>query len=585
MNGEWHLKQLWEKIKKRFYNHEADLESRLGTMFISIGVIAALCGLFVCMGAQVSRGGIITVGAIFVLTPLIMTVAYKLGRQDIGRVIMIVGVAIGIPIVWLTSGGVNSGCNVWFVFEFFFIALALKGIPLIVALVCATGLDSLCYWLSAAHPEYVFIIQDPERVYVSTCGSVIIVSIALILTVQFQKHIYNNEREVLLKTQSNLEHANHYQKAFLSNMSHEIRTPLNAIMGMNEMILRENNIDEVKKYAREIREASQSLLAIVNDMLDFTRLESGNMEIHTEDYAPTDLLNTCYVAYKGRVKERNLDLFIKNNPKIPAKLHGDPSRIQQVISHLLGNSLQFTEKGYITLTFDMERQPQEEILLVIRVDDSGKGIPEAEKEEIYDIFRRETDAAGKAMQGTGLGIAITKNLVELMGGTLEFESKVGEGTTFIAKVPQRIVDATPMGLFHKEDPNASHVYEEGFHAPDARVLVVDDIDLNLKVIKGLLKKTQVQVDTALSGREAVDKCRVNHYQVIFMDHMMPEMDGIEAFHIIRNEIELNRDTPVVMLTANAIVGARNDYLAEGFSDYISKPVKADLLEKVLRKYI
>ncbi len=579
------MKQFFAKFLNRFYDHNIELEKRMGTMFITIGTIAALCGLFVCLAAQASLWGIFLVGAIFLMIPPIMVISIRSGHRDAGRIVIIGAVIAAIPVVWFTCGGLHSGCSIWFVFEFFFIAIALRGTPLRVALGIASTLDLLCYVVSIFFPQYVFAYTGELNVFVATGGSMAIVSATVVLTVAFQKNIYNHERSELLRTRSSLQQANNYQKAFLANMSHEVRTPINAIIGMNEMILRENNIDEARKYATDIQRASEELLALVNDMLDFSRIESGNMEIVDGEYSVEELVSHCFNIANGRARDKGLDFYIRNNPKIPCTLLGDEPRIRQIISNLLSNSIVYTQRGYVSMTLDMERPENGVPILRVAIKDTGIGISPEKLDKIFDVGQAMDSFQNPNKKGSGLGLVISRNLVELMGGTIEIFSKEQEGTEIVINLPQQIVDDTPMGLFHVDTTDMPHTYEEHFHAPQASILVVDDIDLNLKVITGLLKRTQIKVDTALSGMAALEKCRVNKYDVIFMDHMMPEMDGIETFHRIRDEIPLNGDTPVVMLTANAIVGVKKDYLQEGFSDYISKPVKPDLLERVLRKYV
>lgn len=383
--------------------------------------------------------------------------------------------------------------------------------------------------------------------------------------------------------------ANQAKSAFLSNMSHEIRTPINAVMGMNEMILRNAKVPEILEYSQNIQFASKTLLSLVNDILDLSKIESGKMELTEGEYKVEQLLYDCYVMVSSSANDKGLELIVNNNQHLPSVLYGDEFRIRQIIVNLLTNAIKYTKKGSVTLCFDGRVLADKTMQLEVFVKDTGIGVKKENIDKLFDAFQRMDLKKNKAIEGTGLGLAITKQLVELMGGTINVESIYGEGSCFTVRFPQKVIDSTPMGEFcesRKGGANDKENYQRQFEAPDASILVVDDVDMNLAVIKCLLKETKIQIDTAKSGQECLQKAKEKQYDIIFMDHMMPEMDGVETLQkMMHMENCLNVHTPVIALTANAITGVREMYLQAGFVDYLSKPVAGSALESMIIKYL
>ncbi len=379
--------------------------------------------------------------------------------------------------------------------------------------------------------------------------------------------------------------ANEAKSSFLANMSHEIRTPINAILGMNEMLLRKVKDEECREYALNIESASNSLLSLVNDILDFSKIESGKMELLPVEYQINNLLNDCYNLVSMRAAEKKLELLIENNHTIPKSLLGDETRIRQIVVNLLTNAIKYTNEGTVKLSFDYERNGDDGIILQIRVTDTGIGISKENQKKLFESFQRVDLEHNRNVEGTGLGLTITKQFVDMMGGSILVDSEYGKGSTFTVCVPQEVIEETPMGEYHVSARNRKKRYEERLYAPDTQVLLVDDVSMNIKVFKTLLRDTGIKVDACLSGMEALDYVQKKQYDIIFMDHMMPDMDGIETLKRMNSLDTVNKNTPVVMLTANAISGVRDMYLKEGFVDYISKPVKTDALENVIRTYI
>ena len=395
------------------------------------------------------------------------------------------------------------------------------------------------------------------------------------------------------------------KSVFLANMSHEIRTPINAILGMDTMILRECNDNEILEYAGNIQSASQTLLSLINDILDFSKIETGKLELVAGDYALSSLINDVYHMLIGKAKEKGLALNVESDKNLPAKLYGDEVRIRQIIVNILNNAIKYTKKGSVTLTVGMsELKPSDttdhstdsksdditdkNTIITFRIADTGIGIKNENISHLFDSFSRFDEEKNKYIEGTGLGLAITKQLVDLMNGEIVVTSEYGKGSVFTVSIPQKIVSDLKIGDISEKynEPSNKKKKKSTFTAPDANVLVVDDVKMNINVFKALLKRTEINVDSAMSGSEALDMIKEKKYDIIFLDHMMPDMDGIETYQNMKMlEDNPNKDTTVVMLTANAIMGAKEEYLGIGFSDYLSKPVQAPKLESMILKYL
>ena len=387
--------------------------------------------------------------------------------------------------------------------------------------------------------------------------------------------------------------ANSAKSEFLANMSHEIRTPINAVLGMNEMIIRESTSDRITTYARNVESAGKNLLSIINDILDFSKIEAGKMEITESDYKLSSVLNdvTNMIVFKARQKD--LAFTVEVDEELPDELYGDEVRVRQVVTNVLNNAVKYTHEGSVNLKVSGGKTYNEDgtetINLVFKISDTGIGIKEEDLPKLFKKFERIDLVQNNTVEGTGLGLSITRNLLQLMGGRIEAESEYGKGSTFTIYLPQRVISEEPIGNFHDKFDRHVHTmraYQESFKAPEANLLVVDDTDMNLTVIEGLLSKTELQLDTASGGKEALSLTRGKKYDLILMDQRMPIMDGTQTMNAIRAQSDgMNQETPIICLTADAVSGARNKYLAEGFTDYLSKPVEGSSLEAALIKYL
>lgn len=386
------------------------------------------------------------------------------------------------------------------------------------------------------------------------------------------------------RSQQEAEAANMAKSSFLANMSHEIRTPINAILGMNEMILREEKDPAIRGYAGNIQASGNSLLSIVSDVLDISKIKSGKLEIIPVDYEVNSLISDCCNMAAGRAKAKELELLVECADNVPMKLCGDETHIRQIIMNLLTNAVKYTEKGTVKLIVSGSFNDGG-FVLKVDVSDTGIGIAEENLPQLFTQFQRFDLQRNRNIEGTGLGLSIVKRLCDLMSGTITARSVLGSGSTFTVELPQKVVDSTPCGGVNLNySAGAEHEYHHSFEAPEAKILAVDDLPVNLLVIANLLKETRIKIDTAGSGRECLDKCSQQKYDLILMDHMMPEMDGVLTFEKLHGDKSSpNFETPVIMLTANALAGMREQYMDVGFADYVSKPVRGAKLEEAIRR--
>lgn len=419
--------------------------------------------------------------------------------------------------------------------------------------------------------------------YITSVGFVL-VNLAFFLTVESPDVLLI---EQLQKEKKRADDANEAKSSFLARMSHEIRTPIHVIAGMDEMILRESREETVRGYAADIQAATQSLLGLVNDILDLSKIESGKMTIIPTEYEVTKVVRELVNSVSEMAEKKKLELKLDICPELPTTLYGDGGRLRQIITNLLTNAVKYTHEG--TVTFRMNGRQEGDILhLRVEVADTGIGIREEDREKLFEAFERIEEKRNRNIEGTGLGINITNELLHMMGSRLEVESTYGEGSVFSFELEQKIVDAEPVGNIedYLRQRNKEYKYQASFTARQARLLVVDDNPMNRKVFRALLKETGVQIEEAESGKECLAKVREQFFHVIFMDHMMPDMDGVETFHCLREgEENLCSNTPVVILTANAVEGAKEKYLEEGFDGFLKKPIVPYKLERILQKLL
>ena len=448
----------------------------------------------------------------------------------------------------------------------------------------------------SAYPEMVRLFTDEE--YVSEVLSKIYeirqesieeesVHGKFVWLVDVTEHYKTNKKLTELKEMADA--ANKAKSNFLANMSHEIRTPINTVLGMDEIILREATDVQIKGYAENIRDAGTTLLSLVNDLLDFSKIECGKMEILPVEYEIANVLTEVINMIEIKAANKKLEFKAIVAEDMPYLLFGDEIRLKQVITNLLTNAVKYTEEGSVILKVDWKEAGDSSVSIIVSVIDTGIGIKEEDLSRLFVSFERIEERRNRNIEGTGLGISITKEILELMNTSLNVRSEYGVGSTFSFTLKQAIRDRKPIGKFREKyaySNEKSKKYRTTFVAPNAKILVVDDNAMNLSVVEGLLKNTTIQVDCANSGAAALELCNDLKYDIILMDHMMPYMDGIETLKNIKaSEDGPNYDTPVIVLTANAVSGAKEMYLEQGFVDYMSKPIQGKRLEEKIVEFL
>ena len=430
----------------------------------------------------------------------------------------------------------------------------------------------------------VSIYQAVFPLSLISCLGITLVNLGFFLTVESPDvHLI----EQLKEEKELADGANRAKSTFLASMSHEIRTPIHAVMGMSEMILRESKEEETLSYAGDIHSAAGSLLSIVNDILDFSKIESGRMEILPVSYQLSSLIHDIYLLIADRAEKKGLMLRIHVDEALPSTLYGDDIRLKQIVINLLTNAVKYTESGSVTL--NITGTVQNEICeLSVQVKDTGIGIRKEDIRKLFQVFERIEEKRNRTIEGTGLGINITQQLLTLMGSTLQVESVYGEGSCFSFRLKQKVIQREPIGNLEEclQNEKRQEVHRAGFRAPDVHVLVTDDIEMNRRVFRGLLKQTEIRVEEAASGQESLIKAQEEKYDLIFMDNMMPDMDGIETMQRMKADVRgKNTKTPIIMLTANAIAGAKEEYERAGFDGYLSKPIDPKKLEAMICRFL
>ncbi len=456
------------------------------------------------------------------------------------------------------------------------------------------GKYRVCYAMTEPESGFkVIAVKEITEIYGSGITSNILYILVFLLSIVVVNAIMRNltswQAKVNIELKEAAESAINAGRAkndFLANMSHEIRTPINAVLGMNEMILREAKEKEIVDYATNIHSAGRTLLSIINDILDFSKIESGKMDIVPVEYDISSLINDIVNMIKSRVEKKKLEFITEIDETIPAVLFGDDVRIRQVITNILTNAVKYTPEGSVRFKMSVKEKQDNKLSLEVVVSDTGIGIKEEDIEKLFTSFQRLDQEKNRNIEGTGLGITIVQRLLSMMGSELKVSSVYGQGSTFSFVIEQRIIKDEPVGNFEKRFSAIAETVETACTkvAPNAKILVVDDNDTNLIVAKSLLKRTEAKVETASGGKQCIKLLRKNKYDIVFLDHMMPEMDGIETLHTIKEE-ELAEQTIFIALTANAIHGARQSYIEAGFDDYLSKPFTGNDIERCLYSHL
>lgn len=578
-------------LKKYLFSEELPIEGRMFNVVVGCGTVGAVLAFVsnVLMDGLSPNVMYILVFALLMFGAMIIANAKQM-YMLIGTIVYALVFCVLYPVVYFFTGGILSGMPCWFVLEIVLLFVTIRGLRLLVFAICTTIVNLLCIWMEFAYPTLVtrFEIYSVAQ-YMDIIIAYLVVASVTGISIHMQYNTYSKAKE-------KADEASKAKAEFLANMSHEIRTPLNAMLGMNEVILRENRDENIKEYAMAIEASGKTLFALVGDIIDFSKMESGKLDIYEKPYYVTDIVCELEDMLRDRAEKKGLTFDVKINANMPDELIGDAVRVKQIILNFLSNAIKYTDRGAVSLLVDYEK---EDSVLYIGVRDTGRGIRESDMIDIFDSFHRIDEKRNAQIEGTGLGLAIAKKLAELMGGTISLKSEYGKGSLFCLRVPQKISYMHPVGNYrerYKERVRTKEMAKEEFQAPGARILLVDDNETNLNVAIKLLKRVRVKVDTVSSGPECISLLREKmpyrsdftdvqpYYNLILLDYMMPSMDGIETLQRIQEEM-LAEGVPVIALTANAINGAKQRYIDAGFDDYVAKPVRGDELEELLVKYL
>ena len=567
-------------LKKRFdkiFDPKLSLRERMFRLVTGISMIALV---FILLMSRYSVNLYVLAGSL-----VYMFVALKVSIQknciNTGATAIAVLLLLLFPVSFFTAGGAYGGAPEWFVLCFIYIIIALEGRRKGIFFLICMAETILCYYIAYYYPQFV-VQNTAAEAHFDSVRCVILTGILTSVLLLFQNNLYEEENKLSIQQKKEIEELNQAENHFFSSMSHEIRTPINTIIGLNEVILREAVTPGVAENARNIQGASKMLLTLINDILDLSKIKSGKMEIINVSYETGELFSEIVNMIWIKAKEKGLDFRLKVDASIPSMLCGDEVRIKQVLINLLNNAVKYTSEGSVTLSARCEHRGLNRVRVWYSVEDTGQGVKKENIPYLFNAFRRVDEEKNRHIEGTGLGLSIVRQLVELMGGEISVNSVYTKGSKFIVTLEQDIVDDKELGTFTLESRVKSHEgeqYRQSFEAPDAHLLIVDDNEMNLMVARKLLSDTKIQIDTALSGEECLKLTQLYHYDGILMDHLMPEMDGIECFHALRTQPGgLCQDVPVIALTANA--GSDNQFLyrKEGFSGYLAKPVSGALLE-------
>nr|MCR5432617.1 DegV family EDD domain-containing protein [Lachnospiraceae bacterium] len=487
------------------------------------------------------------------------------------------------PYAFFAGGSVYGGPPCWFIFSALFVSLVLTGKSKVFFLIADLATTGGCYLLAFTHPSLIRT-NTTLTAYVGSYTAMAFISLSICMMISFEILMYRLESQKNEKQRKEIAALNDAQNRFFSSMSHEIRTPINTIIGLNEMILREDVSDEVAEDAANIRAAGKMLLHLINDILDMSKLESGNMQLSSVSYRIGDMLSELVNMIWVRARDKGLEFNVNVSPDVPAQVIGDDVRVKQILINVLNNAVKYTREGSVSLSIQCGNMVDGKQSILYTVSDTGMGIKKENLPYLFTAFKRVDEDNNRHIEGTGLGLSIVQQLVNLMGGKVTVNSIYTQGTTFVIEIPQIVAGNETVGELNLEKKHKimRDAYVSRFEAPDARVLAVDDNASNLLVVKKLLRDTKVQLDTASSGEDALRLTLENNYHVIFMDHMMPGMDGVECHRrILAQKAGKCKDSKIISFTANADAESRALYEREGFDGFLIKPIDGKSLEREL----
>ena len=568
------------EVGKVLYHSGLPFRVRLFNILASLGFIISLCNGVLSYWNNGDRKLLLINTGIALLSLSLLFYAYHSKKYQRCYFITIVVIFMFLfPVMFFKSGGYKGGMPSFYIFGILFTIFMLEG-----------WLMFFCVWLELIiyiftigiayyYTDTVILFQSEKEIVVDVLTGVVVSSASLGVAMYLHFRIYKKQQVFLTQAREEAMEANRAKSTFLANMSHEIRTPINVMLGMNEMILRESESREVVQYAKSVEKAGNYLLSLINNILDITRIESKKLDIIEEKFSLRQLVQEVCLIGAKQAEAKNLEFVVDVEETLPKYLEGDALHIKQVILNLINNAVKYTKKGKVFLEVC-----QEEKQISFSVKDTGIGIKKEDMEALFDMFMRADIKRHRNIEGSGLGLTIAKELCEQMGGHIQAESIYGKGSNFTVYFPLKDAGTEKIGQWKVVEGEPVQEKRKKFFASEAQILLVDDSEQNIQVITSLLRRTGVQLDTAASGFECIEKVRNKKYHLIFLDYMMPEMDGIETFHRLKKEVN-GQSVPVIALTADVSTGIHQHFLSEGFSDYLSKPVMWEKLEELLLQWL
>lgn len=568
------MKQLISKFVSIFFRKELELRVKIFHVLAMVGVVICMITTILSMAQQMPVGTVINAGT-GIISLLLLIYSARGGKQSICYWTTVICIfLILFPSLFLSGGGYTGGMVFFFIFGVVYTVYMLEGLQMlavvIVELLYYSGLCVFAY----LYPERTQPFESEEDILIDVIVTFIVVSVVLSLTMYVQIRMYRRQSEELEQAKDEAEEANHAKSNFLANMSHEIRTPIYLISSLNELISMETTDAKINSYVEKIQNASEFLIRLLDNILDMSKIEAGKMELYIAPYRTDDLLQILELVGQSKCQEKQLEFRLEKE-ELPPVLRGDMVHIQQIMINLISNAVKYTDNGFVTLSVSVKKGlTEDDIILCMSVADTGMGIKENSIPQLFEAFSRAEQSVKRNIDGIGLGLAIVKELCNLMGADIQVESRKECGSIFTVEIPQIRADM-------EEIENQTKA--RSFVAPDAKILVVDDNLENLSVICELLSQTKIQVDTVSSGKAALEAVHKKNYHLIFLDYMMPDMDGRETLKRLRNMPEFA--TPVIVLTANAVSGTRERMLEAGFTEYLTKPIPWGSMAETLIKYL
>ncbi len=577
------------RLYNRIVGEHLTPREKLFRIVLFIGLFAAFAGMIeTLLYVKLIQPAIpmVIVDLLFIIIGVVSLVTNQI-RVPI-RILGFILIFFMLPITFFVSGGIYSGSSVWFVFSFFYFFMMFRGRELFVYMILNIGTILTTFGLAYLYPEWVLPIEESRLIYEDSLFGIICVGLFCGFLMKHQIELYEKERVLSENQKTELERSGLSKSQFFASISHELRTPISTVIGLNEMMLRGELSQEDRESAMHIKDTSNMLLNLVNDLLDMSQIELKKMTIVPTEYSPVEVFREMVEMVKVSSAKKKLEFIYDIDPDMPSALYGDAKRIKQVFLNLLTNAVKYTPTGMVIFRLRFEPDGEWGIRLIASVKDTGIGIKQEEIEHLFDTFHRSDVVKTVNIEGCGLGLSITKHLVDSMQGEIHVDSIYMKGSVFTATIPQKVIDTSPIGNITSRmtDNHSDNYYRHNFEASEGKLLIVDDNKMNALVAKKLLEKTKLQVDIATSGKQCLEMTEKKFYHVILLDNRMPDMDGPETFRQIkRQENGLCRETAVLLYTANSIAEARHIYAESRFDGFVEKPIQTDALERELLHFL